>query len=432
MSHAHFICPDTREGLADHTGGLPLVLGLYLGKPFLDHALHGCSVAGVKSVTLYASDRPAELRDYLSGGSAWGLDVQVVATPHELSIAEARSRYDIPTEASIEPLDHLPQRPDVPILTGPADWHASRAELLPILAPGQVGAREIAPGIWAGMKTRISPTAVLVAPCWIGHQAAIGEHAHLGPRAFVENDALVEAHAEIADSTLGSRTYLGSLTHLSRSVATGSSLTNWSNGSQVRLTDAFLLSHLDPPREAASRLTWRMLALGMLVLTLPLPLFALLLAPIRRRPFWRSRLAVLPSAPGEGLRSISFGDLPALPGTWSRWPQLWRIVTGHFAWTGNPPLDPEQACLLQSEFERLWLHLPPGVFTAPEAEGCSAPWDDEARAHAALFASHPTFAWRRRILSRGLRSLVSRNRPSPDPCTPKPPVTPSVSPASPN
>lgn len=64
------------------------------------------------------------------------------------------------------------------------------------------------------------------------------------------------------------------------------------------------------------------------------------------------------------------------------------MVTGHFSWTGNPPLSPEEAGLLEGEFERLWLQAGPGIFTAPEAEGCAAPWDDSARAHAALFPAN--------------------------------------------
>ena len=62
---------------------------------------------------------------------------------------------------------------------------------------------------------------------------------------------------------------------------------------------------------------------------------------------------------------------------------------------------------MQGEFERLWLSAAPGIFTAPEAEGCAAPWDDAARAHAALFACQATSAWRSRILRHGLQHLFS-------------------------
>jgi hypothetical protein len=99
--------------------------------------------------------------------------------------------------------------------------------------------------------------------------------------------------------------------------------------------------------------------------------------------------------------------MPTLGPRFARWPSLWRIVTGHFAWTGNPPLTPPEAANLTGEFESLWLHTPPGLFTAPEAEGCSPPWDDAARAHAALFASSPSTAWRWKLITKGLRRFLS-------------------------
>ena len=405
MSRVLLICPDQREGLTAVNGSLPLALAVYLGKPLIEHALHGFAREGVSEVRVFASDRPSELRDYLAGGSAWGLKVEVVPAPDEPTAETLRKRPDFETNARIETLDHLPQAPDVPILASLAAWHASRETLLPELAPGQVGARELTPGVWVGVKARIAPTAVLEAPCWIGHQATIGEHARIGPRAFIENDSLVDAHATVEDSTVGARTYLGGMTHLARSVAGGPVLANWENNSVTRLTDAFLLSKLDAPRDAAAPLTARLLALLVMILTSPLTMLALLLAPLRRRPWIVSRHAELHAAPGERANPVTYHELPALPGVWSRWPRLWRIVTGHFAWTGNPPLDPDEAAALTTEFDRLWLHVAPGLFTAPEAEGCSAPWDDEARAHAALFAGKPDFSWRCRILSRGIRSL---------------------------
>ncbi|GAA5482027.1 hypothetical protein [Haloferula sargassicola] len=422
MKRAIVICPDKRAILDDLAGDVPLVLAVYLGKPFVDHALHGLAVEGFTEVILFASDRPAELREYVGTGSTWGMQVEVIATPRELTPEEGAARAEVLPGDQLMVLDRLPQAPHVAILDGPAAWHESRAQLLHLLAPGQVGVRERAPGVWVGMKTRIAGDAVLEAPCWIGHQATISAGAHIGPRSYVENDSLVEVRAEIGDSTVGARTYLGSMTHLARSIAAGPVLANWSNGSVTRLTDAFLLSRLDPVREAAASPFGRLLALGAMLLTFWVPLLALLLAPIRRRPWREFRQATLKAGPGEPLRPLWYAEFPALPGGWKRWPRLCRVVTGHFSWTGNPPIEAIQAAQLVTEFERLWLQVPPAVFTAPEAEGCAEPWDDEARAHAALFASRPTFAWRWRILRHGLTSLFLIHSPHTT-CTPNPAPT---------
>jgi acetyltransferase-like isoleucine patch superfamily enzyme len=402
MKRVILICPDQRPALEAITGGVPLALAIYLGKPLIDHALDGLVSQGVTDVLLLASDRPSDMRAYVGDGSAWGIQVRISPESSELTAAEAAVRHASFEQDTILTLDSLPQAPDIPVILNADSWHRSRAALLPLLAAKQIGAREISPGIWCGLKARVHNSAILHAPCWIGSNTMVGQQAIVGPHGYVESDSVIDAHATVENSTVGSRTYLGSMTHLGDSVAAGPVLVNWRNGSQTRLTDAFLLSRLDPPQEALSSPLGRLLALLTLILTSPLLLLALC-----HRPWRVERVAVLPSGPGEPLRTVTYHEMPALPGSLRRWPCLWRVVTGDFVWTGNPPLSPEEAGLLDGEFERLWLQAGPGIFTAPEAEGCAAPWDDSARAHAALFACQPTSAWNRKILINGLKRLFT-------------------------
>lgn len=402
MKRVILICPDQRPALEDLTGGVPLALAIYLGKPLIEHAFDDLARIGVTDVLLLVSDRPSDVRAYVGEGSAWGMQVRISPEPSELTPAEAAARHVSFGHNLILTLDSLPQAPDVPIIRDADTWHNSRAQLLPLLASSQIGTRELSPGIWCGMKARVNSTAVLQAPCWIGANTVVGAQAIVGPHGYVERDSVIDAHATVENSTVGPRTYLGSMIHLGDSVAAGPVLGNWRNGSLTRLTDAFLLSRLDPPQEALSSLFGRLMALLVIFLTFPLPLIASF-----RRPWRIEREAVLPSGLGVPLRTVSYHEMIGLPSSLRRWPRLWRVVTGHFAWTGNPPLTPEEAGLLDGEFERLWLKAGPGIFTAPEAEGCVAPWDDSARAHAALFASQPTAAWKRKILIQGLKRLFN-------------------------
>ncbi|MCF7732347.1 MAG: hypothetical protein K9N23_11695 [Akkermansiaceae bacterium] len=409
MKRVLLICPDQRPALESLTGGVPLALAAYLGKPLIEHALDGLVRQGATHVRILASDRPSEVRAYVMQGTAWGLEVEVSPEASELTPAAAAAKHAAFQPDATLTLDNLPQAPEVSILTDAATWHQSRTNLLPLLAGQQIGAREIAPGIWLGLRARVDPSAKLSAPCWIGPNSIVGADATIGPGAYVESDSLVDAHATVEQSTVAPRTYLGSMTQLTGSIAAGSMLTNWGNGSQVRLTDAFLLSPLDLPHEAASNVPARLLAGVLLLLGSPVLIVAGMVSLVRRQPLWRRQEAALPTDAGTPQRTIAYHVLPSLPGWLGRWPMLWRIVTGHFAWTGNPPLTPAEAALLEGEFERLWLHSAPGLFTAPEAEGCHAPWDDAARAHAALFACQPTVGWRWKIIRRGLTNL----KPSP-------------------
>lgn len=402
MKRVILICPDQRPSLEDLTGGVPLALAIYLGKPLIDHALDGLARKGVTDVLILVSDRPSEVRAYAGSGSAWGVQVRISPESLELSPADAAVRHASFMPDAVLTLDSLPQAPNVPIIQNAKTWHHSRAQLLPLLAVNLIGAREISPGIWCGMKTRVSGSAVLNAPCWIGPNTMVGAQAVVGPLAYIESDSVIDAHATVENSTVSTRTYLGNMTHLGDSIAAGPVLVNWRNGSLTLLTDAFLLSRLDPPQEALSSPVGRLLALLVMILSFPLLLIALF-----SRPWSIKREAVLPSGPGEPVRTVTYYEMPGLPGSLRRWPSLWRVVTGHFAWIGNPPLTPEEAGLLEAEFERLWLQAGPGIFTAPEAEGCVAPWDDGARAHAALFACQPTAAWKRKILGQGLKNLFN-------------------------
>jgi hypothetical protein len=402
MKRVILITPDQRPELESITGAVPLALAIYLGKPLIDHVLDGLIEIGVTDVLLLVSDRPSEVRAYVGDGGAWGLQIRISPELSELTSSEAALRHSSFGYDSILTLESLPQAPNVPIISSVHSWHESRATLLPLLAAKQIGAREISPGIWLGLKARVHDSAILRAPCWIGPSGMVGQEAVVGPHGYLESDSVIDAHATVENSTVGSRTYLGSMTHLGDSIAAGPVLVNWKNGSQARLTDAFLLSRLDPPQEALSSSFGRLLALLIIFLTFPLALLALCFRSSRIE-----RIAVLPSGAGEPLRTVAYQEMPWMPGYLRRWPYLWRIATGHFVWIGNPPLSPEEVEAFESEFERLWLLAGPGIFTAPEAEACSPPWDDSARAHAALFSCQPTSAWRRKILALGIKRLFN-------------------------
>lgn len=413
MKRVLLICPDQRPSLESLTGGVPLALAIFLGKPLIEHCLDGLVRQGVTHVRILASDRPSEVRAYVLNGTAWGLHLEIFPESTELDPDTAAERHTAFAPHKVILLTRLPQAPEVLILTDAAAWHNARARLLPILAPLQIGAREVAPGIWFGLKARAESTAVLTAPCWVGPHSIVRDNAIVGPYAFIESDCLVDSHATVERSTMAPRTYLGSMMHLNESIAAGSALMKWSNGSLTFLRDAFMLSPLDPPHEAATSLPARALAFGVLLFFLPIFLLGAVVAFLRQKPLFIQKMAVLPGEPGMTQRVIDYQELNTvlptflLPGTAHRLPRLWRIATGHFAWTGNPPLTPEEAKELDGEFEQLWLHTAPGLFTAPEAEGCTVPWDDAARVHAALFACQPTASWSWKIIRHGLTPIHS-------------------------
>ncbi len=179
------------------------------------------------------------------------------------------------------------------------------------------------------------------------------------------------------------------------------------------------------PRASVTSLSSRAAAVAALLLTWPVLPVAALVSLLRGRPLWETGTAVLPAEfPGRRRGRTAYRSLAAWENVWSRWPRIWNVALGEFAWTGNPPLTPAEAEGLTGEFENLWLSIPPGVFTAPEAEGAAPPWDDGAKAHAALFACGSDAAWRRRVV---LRGLFPRHAKAPTPAVPPPSSAPDSS-----
>jgi len=108
----------------------------------------------------------------------------------------------------------------------------------------RVGFRELQPGVWVGRHGHVSPEAKLCGPCWIGQHVFVGANCVIGPNAILEDRAFVEGGAEIANSVIGSDTFVGKLAALRQSFAWGNTLVNWQSGSITQITDAFLMCAL--------------------------------------------------------------------------------------------------------------------------------------------------------------------------------------------
>jgi NDP-sugar pyrophosphorylase family protein len=395
---AILICPDQRSEIASLSEHMPLSNLPILGKPLLEYWIEHLVQRNVREVLILATDRPEQVRALVGTGCRWGIEVVVVPEIRELTIAEARRRYADAGNANdpelIAVIDYLPHLPKSPLFNSYADWMAVlEAELPRAAASHRIGVHEIKPGVWIGLRVRISPGAELHAPCWIGEDVFVGNEAVIGPMTILEQGAFVERGAAIAHSVIGPDTFIGEDTELQNSIAFGDTLINWKLNSAVKISDAFLLSSLNPRRSAFSPvgLPSRTAALIALVLTAPFALIFILSAKFHKVRVLRPLLGVRPRVAGPlpvvGDTMIYY-ELANTRSWFRRWPQLWNIVRGQFAWVGNRPLKPSQAARLTNEFERLWLTSRLGLICLADTEsGCDVR-NEEARAHASYYAAH--------------------------------------------
>lgn len=395
---ALIICPADRQAVAALARRRPLALTPCLGQPVLGRVLTFLASAGAKEITVLAADRPERLRKFVGRGEAWGVKIEVLPEARELTVAEARAKYQagagswLPAPHDVFLLDRLPQWPAQPLWDSYAGWQQVLLAGLPQAAREKVGMREVSPGVYLGLRTKVADSAQLTAPCWIGANVWLGPQVVIGAETIVEDDVYVDTGAEISQSIIGPKTYVGSLTEVRQSLAWGRDLLNLTNGSVTEVTDHFLLGELGPPtRPASSNLLARAAALLVLGLTSPLVLAAWCKNAGSGGPLFRRKIAVR-----SGSRvarpvgdTLVYYELAGLRSKCRRWPQLWAIVCGKFVWIGNRPLSPEQAAALEGEFDQLWLASPTGFFSLADALGDPENLSDETRAHASFYAVDP-------------------------------------------
>ncbi len=239
-------CPVVETGVPALSRKRPLVLSPFLGQTPLAHALSGLSGEGAKRICLQAGEKTSEVLRAVGAGEAWGLKI---SGPDERDFGDARRFV----------LDHLPQAPGIPLWTSYSVWFDAQMELLERLARQRVGMRELRPGVFVGLRTRIAPDARLTGPLWIGDNVFIGPTAVVGPHVVVEDDSYLDDDCEVVESIVGPGTYAGSFTELRRSFAWGRELLHLDTGSLTVVHDRFLLSDAVAPKFSLTRLwkQWR-------------------------------------------------------------------------------------------------------------------------------------------------------------------------------
>lgn len=245
------ICPGERPGVMTLARKQPLVLAPFLGQCVLEHAIAFFVTRGAKEITLHANDRPEQIRTRVGNGELWGITVKVIAEDRELTETEAfhihgagKPHGHLPSPHEVFVLDRLPQLPEQLLWESYTGWFKTMLTLIPRTARERVGMRQIAPGVFVGLRSQIAASAKLTGPCWIGANVHLGERVVIGPGAVVDDGAYLDTAAEVIQSVIGPQTYVGELTEVRDSLGWGCELVNLRNGSRTEITDRFLLADL--------------------------------------------------------------------------------------------------------------------------------------------------------------------------------------------
>lgn len=388
---AILICPAERPSVAMLHEEMPLVLVPMLGKSLVDYWLEYLSSRNCTDVVMLASDRPEQVREYVSNGERWGIKVEVwPATGEEGAIEAALGAFNGDDVDWVELMDRLPLMYADPLFSNYSSWHKVLTALMAQMTGGTRGVREIAPGVWAGLHVEVAPSSRFIPPCWIGQDVRIGEGAVVGPLAIIESRVCVEKGAEIENSVILSDTRVGAQTGIRDSIVCANILIHLPDGGSVRVTDSFLLSTLTEQvrRKATASLVGRMVAAILMVAIMPFASMAMTGSVLRGQAHVQVKTAVKPClAPSEGVgKTFTYFEVASRYGWIRRWPQLWEAVCGRFALVGNRPVSPDQVEDLKDDFEKLWLSVPAGVISLADCQDRITPFGEAARVHACYYA----------------------------------------------
>jgi hypothetical protein len=393
------ICPDETLSVRALSRTLPPAAVQVLGKPLIVYWIEHLVALGAKEIQVFAADRPHKIRNIVHDGYPWGIKIDVIAQRSQPTIDEVRQTSPTNRENWLEtPYDivvvhSLPSNPTKNLFESFEAYFNGVREWMPHAQGNRVNLRQISPGVWVSARSSISDKATLKPPCWIEANVRVEDGAVIGPMAVLESNSVVGRDAIVINSVVEANTYIGELTNLEDSIACGNILINWKTNSVVAVPDSFLICNLAEREESphSVALISRLVALIVALATCPFILPSLLRSLFSGTSVYTKSIAVRLIEPV----SVSYYQLRYAKGYLARWPQLWNIVRGEFSWFGNRPLSPREASEISPEFERLWLELPPGLFSQADAAGCWNNDSEEAIGHACFYSAkrNPKSKW---------------------------------------
>jgi anti-anti-sigma factor len=252
--NALLICPSPRPAVALLAKNAPLAIAPLLGKCMIEYWIEYLVRRSVGDIRIRAADRPDQIAAVVGDGARWGVHIVVEPEPEESSPAQAAAIYCAHWKERPEfivLLDHLPGRPGRRLFDSYATWFNELYEWIPrAQTDDRIGQCEVEPGVWVGLRARVSPSARFIPPCWLGDHVAINREAVIGPGAIIEPGAIVAEGAQITQSIIGAATFVGAQIKIEDSIASRHTLVNWSTNSILRVPDACWLSSLRGPLRA--------------------------------------------------------------------------------------------------------------------------------------------------------------------------------------
>jgi NDP-sugar pyrophosphorylase family protein len=296
---------------------------------------------------------------------------------------------------------------------------------------------EAAENIWLSRNVSLHPSALLIGPVFIGENCRINRNVRLGPNVAVGDNCVIDAQSNVTDSVIFSGSYVGQSLELSDAIVDRNLLVNARIGSEITVTEDFILAGLSERRIrewCKTKISQCVAALLFLILLPFLLVFASYLKLTRKGPLFYKKEAVRLPAPSDPelwptFKLYSFlpptdktgnedgaGELAiaASGDTLFGWldviyrfiPNMLSVAQGGLRFVGVGPRNAEEIKALASDWKVLYLKSKLGIVTEARVNFGAHPTEDEIYSAEAFYCVSSGWKYDLKLLARYFGQLL--------------------------
>lgn len=105
-------------------------------------------------------------------------------------------------------------------------------------------ARQVEPGIWLSRNVELQPDVKVLPPVYIGEDCRLIKGCQIGPNTVIGNNCVIDKYSVVKNSVIMPGTYIGEDLELSHSLADKNLLINIKIGSEIQVSDDFLIGSI--------------------------------------------------------------------------------------------------------------------------------------------------------------------------------------------
>lgn len=361
----------------------------------IDYQLFNFAKDGVKEVIIVSGNEIDEIEEHIGNGDAWGLELEFVKVSFSL-ISDYSEQIEEYLKTHFSDSDWIIRLSDMlflnsdPVEPTPSSFHNGLINGgLNILESNPQYVVE-QPGVYVGVNVKIGENVNFNPPVWIANDTKIENNVTLGPNVIIDKLCVIDEGSTIQDSTIIENTYVGKNVTLSHSWVSGSKLANFSTNKFKTIGDDLVISPiLKDDFLIILRESFRSLVAGILfLLCIPINMLAILCGLLfGKLPVLKMVDAVIGrDRSNEKIRTRKILTIDNVPDFVSKSFLLKDVFLGKLHFFGNPILDLNKYDRFDSDFEKMWIDIKPGVFTYSESLGCSPEDIESSSPHCSFYS----------------------------------------------